>query len=161
MTETTAGGPAGLAARLKNDLKRSMKSKDDALRDAIRLIMSEYPRLTVPIVLEDGKKTTRPKRAEEITDDDVFGIIRGLVKSERTVLEARGEATSRYLEILGAYLPQTAGREEIEAWIREHVDVGGLKSPMQAMGPIMKHFGRRADGATVREVLSAIVSAGR
>lgn len=150
-----------LADRLKHDLKASMKNKDNAARDAIRMIMSEYPKLTVPIVLASGKKTTRPKNRDEITDDDILDIIRGLVKSEKTVLEAKGEMSSRYLEILSSYLPKMADKGEIEAWIHENVDLSAFKSPMQAMGPIMKHFGKLADGVMVKNILQEWASSGK
>ena len=35
--------------------------KDNAARDTLRQILSEFPNLTVAIVLESGKKTTRVK----------------------------------------------------------------------------------------------------
>ncbi len=139
--------------KLKADLKLALKNKDDAAKDAIRLIMAEYPKLTVPITLESGKKTTRLKKPEEITNDDVIGIIRGLVKSEKMVLELKGEAVSDYLTILESYLPKMASKEEIKAWIKENIDLSEFKSPNQAMGSIMKHFGKRADGALVKEIL--------
>ena len=145
------------AEKIRQDLKTAMRNKDAMVRDALRQVMSEYPSLTVPVQvkLEDGrtKDTTRLKRAEEITDEDVVGIIRKLVKSEKVVLEARQEKTSGYLQTLQAYLPQMATREEIENWIRENIDFAGFKSPMQAMGPIMKHFGKTADGNLVKQVL--------
>ncbi|MCF6290471.1 MAG: GatB/YqeY domain-containing protein [Desulfobacterales bacterium] len=153
-----SGKPVSLLARLKQDLKRAMLNKDAAGRDAIRQIMGEFPRLTVPIVLESGKKTTRCKGADEISDDDIIGIIRGLVKSEKTVLEIRGRDSSPYLEILEAYLPRMATREEIKAWIEANVDVTQFKNVMQAMGPVMKHFGRQADGRLVKEVLRDMAS---
>ena len=46
-----------------------------------------------------------------------------------------------------------AGREEISAWIEANIDFSQFKSPMQAMGPIMKHFGKQADGSQVKEIL--------
>jgi uncharacterized protein YqeY len=119
----------------------------------MRLIMAEFPKLTVPITLESGKKTTRLKKPEEITNDDIIGVIRGLVKSERIVLEAKKEKTSEYLQILESYLPKMASRAEIIAWIKENIDFSQYKNKMQAMGTIMKHFGKTADGKTVNEVL--------
>ena len=145
-----------LQAKLKQDLKAAMRSKDNSVRDAIRQIMAEYPGLTVPITLESGKKTTRPKKAEEITDDDIVDIIRKLVKSEKTVLEAKNQTSSDYLDVLTLYLPQMATTEEITAWIQTHLDLSQFKSPMQAMGPIMKHFGKRADGNTVKQLLQEL-----
>jgi uncharacterized protein YqeY len=142
-----------LLDKLKADLKQSMLNKDVAARSAIRQIMAEFPKLTVPITLESGKKSTRLKTNEEITDDDIVGIIQGLAKSERVVLEAKNEESSAYLDILKLYLPKMASREEIVAWIRENIDFSDFKNKMQAMGTIMKHFGKQADGKMVNEIL--------
>lgn len=145
--------PTALIDKLKADLKHAMLSKDAQARIAIRQIMAEFPKLTVPITLESGKKTSRPKKSEEINNDDIIGIIQGLVKSERIVLEAKQEESSEYLSILESYLPKMAASEEIVAWIKENVDFAEYKNKMQAMGSIMKHFGKQADGKIVSEIL--------
>ena len=145
--------PLSLLEKVKQDLKTAMLSKNQEARNAMRLIMAEFPKLTVPLTLESGKKTTRLKKPEEITDDDILGIINGLVKSEQTVLEIKKEATSEYLEILQAYLPKMVSREEIEAWVKENIDFSQYKNKMQAMGTIMKHFGKTADGKQVNQIL--------
>jgi uncharacterized protein YqeY len=145
--------PASLLDKLKADLKHSMLNKEVEARSAIRQIMAEFPKLTVPITLESGKKTTRLKTNEEITNDDIVGIIQGLVKSERVVLEVKNEESSDYLNILQLYLPKMASREEVIAWIRDNLDFSEYKNKMQAMGSIMKHFGKQADGKMVSEIL--------
>lgn len=145
--------PAPLLDKLKADLKQSMLNKDVAVRSAIRQIMAEFPKLTVPITLESGKKTTRPKTKEEITNDDIVGIIQGLIKSERMVLAAKKEDSSEYLGILQSYLPRMASREEITVWIEQNIDFSDYKNKMQAMKPIMEHFGKQADGKMVNEIL--------
>ncbi len=142
-----------LLEKLKADLKQSMLQKNVAARSAIRQIMAEFPKLTVPITLESGKESTRLKSGEEITDDDIIGIILGLAKSERLVLEAKDEDSSEYLEILKQYLPRMADREKVIAWIKENIDFSEYKNKMQAMGTIMKHFGKQADGKMVNEIL--------
>ena len=139
--------------KLKKDLKKAMLQKDSEVRNTMRQIMAEFPKLTVPLTLESGKKTTRLKKPEEITDDDILGIIKGLVKSEQTVLELKNEGTSEYLEILQSYLPATASRDEIVAWIKANIDFSQYKNKMQAMGPVMKHFGKLADGKQVNHIL--------
>jgi len=144
--------------KIKLDLKNAMLQKRNDVRDAIRVLMGEYPKLTVPITLESGKKTFRVKKPEEITDDDLLGIIRGLVKSEKSVLEMQKKESSPYLETLEAYLPRMAAREEILAWINDNIDFSAYKSPMQAMAPVMKHFGKLADGNTVKELLQELVN---
>ena len=142
-----------LLDKLKADLKQSMLNRDVVPRGAIRQIMAEFPKLTVPITLESGKKSTRLKTNEEITDDDIVGIIQGLAKSERMVLEAKNEESSDYLNILQLYLPKMASRAEIMAWISDNIDFSEYKNKMQAMGSIMKHFGKQADGKMVNQIL--------
>jgi hypothetical protein len=145
-----------LPEKIRRDLKTALRNKDHGVRDALRQIMAEYPGLTVPVQLKSGKKTTRPKKADEITDDDVLDIICRLVKSEKIVLEAKNEASSTYLRTLERYLPRMATREEITAWIRDNIDLAVCRSPMQAMGPIMKHFGKQAEGRLVKQVLQEL-----
>ena len=139
--------------KLKKDLKKAMLQKDPEVRNTMRQIMAEFPKLTVPLTLESGKKSTRLKKPEEISDDDILGIIKGLVKSEQTVLELKNEGASEYLEILQSYLPATASRDEIVAWIKANIDFSQYKNKMQAMGPVMKHFGKLADGKQVNQIL--------
>jgi uncharacterized protein YqeY len=146
--------PMSLLEKIKADLKTALRNKDSEVKGALRLIMAEFPKLTVPLTLESGKKTTRLKKPEEITDDDIIGIVRGLVKSEKTVLEAKQEETSEYLQILEVYLPKMASQAEIEEWISNNIDFSQFKNKMQAMGTIMKHFGKLADGQQVKDILS-------
>ena len=145
--------PLSLLDKVKQDLKTAMLTKNPEARNAMRLVMAEFPKLTVPLTLESGKKSTRLKKPEEITNDDIIGIINGLVKSEQTVLEAKKESTSEYLEILKAYLPAMVSREEIAVWIKDNIDFSQYKNKMQAMGTIMKHFGKTADGKQVNQIL--------
>ena len=145
--------PISLHEKLKQDLKTALLGRDSSAKDNIRMIMSEYPKLTVPLTLESGKKTTRLKKPEEITDDDILDIIRKLVKSEKTVLEFQKKESSHYLKMLELYLPKMASGQEIETWIKENIDLAGYNNPMQAMGHVMKHFGKLADGNLVKQIL--------
>ncbi len=147
------GMPVSLQAKLREDLKTAMRVHNVALRDAIRQVMSEFFRLTVPVVLEGGKKSTRPKKTEEITDDDILGIIQGLIKAEHVLLAAKKETSSEYLSMLEAYRPAQASAAEILAWVGANIDFSRYKNRMQAMGEVMKHFGKAADGKLVNQIL--------
>ena len=142
--------------KIKLDLRNSMLQKKNDIRDAIRVIMGEYPKLTVPIILQSGKKTSRVKKPEEITDDDLLGIIRGLAKSEKSVLELQKKESSPYLKVVESYLPKMVSSDEVKNWIDENIDFAEYKSPMQAMGTIMKHFGKLADGNMVKGLLQEL-----
>ena len=142
--------------KIRQDMKKAMVNKDTEVRDTMRLIIGAFPDLTVSITLETGKKTTRPKTAQEITDEDVMSIIRKFIKSEKIVLDLKKETGSSYLTLLESYLPRMANPEEIREWVRQNVDLSQFKSPVQAMGLVMKHFGKLADGNQVKEVLKGM-----
>lgn len=126
--------------KIKKDLMDAVKAKDVERREALRVVLGEFDR-------QDTK---------ELTDEEVVGVLKRLAKSERETLEIKGETDSGFLRIIGEYLPTTATDEEIAAFIRENIDFSSFKNKMQAMGPIMKHFGERADGHAVKRVLQSI-----
>ncbi|CAB5160780.1 hypothetical protein D3OALGA1CA_5573 [Olavius algarvensis associated proteobacterium Delta 3] len=127
-----------LQETLKQDLTAAMRERDDARKNTIRVIMGELGRQT--------KKT--------LSDEEIINIIKKLVKSETELLEKSGAAEeSGYLCILRSYLPRMADDEDIQHWITANIDFSRFKNKMQAMGPIMKHFGAAADGNRVKEIL--------
>jgi len=130
----------GLQEKIKSDLKESMKAKDAPRTSAIRVLIGEF-----------GRQGTK-----ELSDDQMVAIIRKMVKNERETLDKSGQATSDYLEILEAYLPRQASEDDIRAWVSANIDFGEFKNKMQAMRPIMAHFGATADGNTVKKVLETL-----
>jgi uncharacterized protein YqeY len=129
-----------LQEKIKSDLMDAIKAKDADRKEALRVVLGEFDR--------QGQKT--------LTDDEVAGVLRKLVKSERETLELKGESDSAFIRTIEAYLPTMATDEEIAAFINENIDFSGFKNKMQAMGPIMKHFGEKADGHAVKRVLESI-----
>jgi hypothetical protein len=124
---------------MKKDLMEAMKAKDADRKEVLRVIMGEFGR-------QDKK---------EISDADVIKIVKKLVKSEKEVLEHSGASEpSPFITIAESYLPQLAGEEEIRSWVSENIDFAQFNNKMQAMKPIMEHFGSNADGNLVKKVLS-------
>lgn len=131
-----------LQEQIKADLKAAMKAQDVAKKDALRVVIGEFGRLP----------------AKTLSDEDVLQVLKKLIKSEREVLQQQGQTEpSSYLRILEAYLPAMASEEEIRQWIKTNIDLSAYKNKMQAMGDIMRHFGRNADGNTVKKVLQTMV----
>lgn len=126
--------------QIKKDLMDAIKAKDVERREALRVVLGEFDR----------------QDAKELTEEDVVGVLRRLVKSERETLELKGESESGFIRVIEAYLPKQATDEEIAAYIQENIDFSEFKNKMQAMGPIMKHFGKTADGNAVKRVLQSI-----
>jgi uncharacterized protein YqeY len=130
-----------LQEQLKKDLAAAMKAKDEEKKSALRVIMGEFGR----------------QAQKEISDEDVVKIIKKLVKSEKEVLERSGsDPSNRFIEVAESYLPQMADEADVKAWIAENIDFSEYKNKMQAMRPIMQHFGANADGNMVKKVLSEL-----
>ena len=124
--------------QIKQDLTAAMKAKDVNKKDALRVIMGEFGRL-------DNK---------ELSDGEAIKILKKLMKSEKEVLEKRGDETeSDFIKVVENYLPTMATEAEIKMWVEQNIDFAEFKSKMQAMSLIMKHFGAKADGNTVKKIL--------
>ena len=127
-----------LQAQIKKDLPSAIKVKDDVKKDTLRVVLGELGR--------SDKK--------ELSDDEVIKVLRKLIKSEKEVLEKKGDdSDSEYIRIIESYLPKMATDEEVKTWVEQNIDFSQFKSKMQAMGLIMKHFGSLADGNMVRKIL--------
>jgi uncharacterized protein YqeY len=127
--------------KIKSDLKRAMLSRDSARCDALRMIIGEIPRLNL-------------KADQEPTDEQIFDIIKKLIKSELIVLEYSGQDTSEYVDILEEYIPTMMSEKQILNWIEENVDLNKFNPKVKAMRIIMKSLKGKADGALVRGLLS-------
>lgn len=126
-----------LQLKLKNELKESIKSKNEILKNTIRLIMGEMAR----------------QNKKEFSDDEIISIIKKMIKNEKETNLAKKQDTSEYLEILETFLPKQVSQDMIINWIKTNIDFSQYKNKMQAMGPIMKHFGSTADGNVVKNIL--------
>jgi uncharacterized protein len=127
-----------LQRQMKKDLSAAIKAKEEKKKDALRVILGEFGRL--------DKK--------EISDDEIVKILKKLMKSEKEVLEQKGEAAdSEFIKVIENYLPKMATEEEIAAWIHQNIDFSQFKNKMQAMSLIMKHFGATADGNFVKTII--------
>ena len=133
--------------KIRHDMKSAMIKKDTAVRDTMRLIMGDFPSLTVPITMESGKKTTRVKKPEEITDDDLLNIIRKFVKSEKAVRKAE----QKVKRTLAASLRLKKGSEVVPIEIKSNVFRPGRKEPLIL---VQKREARLAARTEVQEIIS-------
>ena len=127
-----------LQEKLKNDLKGAMKEKRETVKSTLRVVLGELGR----------------SEKKEHSDEEVVRVLKKLVKSEKELLEKKGETDSEFITIIESYLPKMATDDEIKAWIAANVDFSKYKNKMQAMGEIMKHYGPEADGNAVKKVLA-------
>ena len=130
-----------LQEQIKKDLTLAMKEKNEEKKETLRVVLGEFGR----------------QEKKELTDEEAVKVLQKLIKSEKETLEKKGLAeNSTFIQIIEHYLPKLATDEEIKEWIHQHIDLSEFKNKMQAMGPIMKHFGPRADGNTVKQILQKL-----
>lgn len=145
-----------LKEQINNDIKTAMKEKNNATRDALRLLSSAFKQVEV-----DERK--------ELSDDDIIKIIQKQVKQ-------RNEAMSQYKEagrddlyekeaaeaaIFETYLPRQLGDDELEAAIRAIIAETGaasMKEIGKVMGAASKALGAQADGKRINECAKKLLS---
>ena len=131
-----------LQTALRHDIKVSIRQRDSASTEALKVILGELQR----------------SPTKEISHDAEIKILKKLEKNEEEMLERTGVTEpSLYLKLVRMYLPQMADSSEIECWIKERIDFSTLKNPMQAVGIVMKEFGARADGKLVKELVQEML----
>ena len=129
-----------LQERIKKDLMAAMKAQDAETMAALRVVMGEFGRMP----------------SKTLADGEVVKILKKLQKSEQEVLARQGRTEgSRFIAVLEQYLPQMVSEADIEDWIKANIDFARYKNKMQAMGEIMGHFGERADGRQVKDILQS------
>ncbi len=126
-----------LQESLREELTAAMKARDTERTGAIRILMGEFAR--------------QPEKV--LNDEQVIAIVKKLIKSERELLAAQKQESSSFLTIMEEYLPKQASEKEIFAWVEENIDFSAFASRMQAMKPIMHHFGSAVNGNAVKKVL--------
>jgi len=117
-----------------------MLARDAARISALRVLIGEFQR----------------QETKVLSDQEALAVIRQLIKAENETMAKSGAKASAYLEVLESYMPQAASEEEIRAWIIANVSLAEYGNKMQAMKPIMAHFGGLADGNLVRRILESL-----
>lgn len=145
-----------LREQINNDIKTAMKAKDNAVRDALRLLSSAMKQIEV-----DERK--------ELTDEDVIKIIQKQVKQRydaMTQYKSAGredlyEQEASEALIFEAYLPKQLSDDELESALRAIIaEVGAttLKEIGKIMGAASKTLGAQADGKRINECAKKLLS---
>jgi uncharacterized protein len=140
---------AALKDRLRGDLTKAMKARDEVRTRTLRMALTSITREEVA-----------GASARELSDDEVVKVLTREAKRRREAAEAFAaagrdeQAAAERAEgaILDGYLPAQLSDEEIAAMVAAVIDETGA-SGMAAMGQVMKvltpRVAGRADGARV------------
>ena len=136
------------------DLTASMKAQDAPRTSTLRMVKAAVMNREI-------------EKGSELDDDEMTKLLRSLVKQRRDSVEqyekgGRPELADKEkteIEVIEAYLPQAASREEIDIAVAATIAETGASS-MKDMGRVMKAVqtalsGKNADGRTVSEIVKA------
>jgi len=148
---------------LAEDLKTAMRAGDEVRKSTLRLLLTAITRAEVPG--EDDPGAGR----QTLDDNQVIAVLAAQAKQRRQSIDAFKKAgredlvriEQAELDVLQTYLPAQLSREEIAAEARKAVDETGASSPAdkgKVMPVLMKRLGDRADGRTVNEVVTELLS---
>jgi uncharacterized protein YqeY len=143
-----------LKERIVSDLTASMKAKDAPRTSTLRMVKAAVMNREI-------------EKHGELDDEEMSKLLRSLVKQRRDSVEqyekgGRQELADKEkteIDVIEAYLPQAASREEIENAVAAAMGETGANS-MKDMGRVMKAVqtalaGKNADGRTVSEIVKA------
>jgi uncharacterized protein len=143
-----------LSEKIIADLTTSMKAQDASRTSTLRMVKAAMMNRQI-------------EKGGQLDDEEVSKLLRSLVKQRRDSIEQYEKAGRQELadkeaaeiEVIDAYLPQAASREEIEAAVVAAMAETGASS-MKDMGKVMKAaqsglVGKNADGKLVSEIVKA------
>ncbi len=139
-----------LVDSIKEDLKSAMLSKNNFLRDTLRLVTSEIKRFEV-----DNRKNP--------SVEEVIAILKKMAKQRKDSInqyrsggrEDLAEIEVKELEVIEQYLPQSFSGEELKKSIQQIINENGFSS-MRDMGNLMKILKSQHPNAEMSEASSFI-----
>ena len=145
---------------LKSQIVEAMKAHEAVRLSVLRGLVSNCTNELL---------TLKRKPTDELTDEEVLGVIKRGVKQRKDSIEqfTKGgrmdlvESEKAELVILEAYLPQTMSEEEVmtvaKTKMAEMKNIDKSKTGM-FMGLLMKELKGKADGDTVKAVVDKLSS---
>lgn len=150
------GGNKMLKEKLLEDLKMSMKEKNEVRKNAVQMVRAAILQVEKDngVTLEDEKIVQiiakEVKKRKDSLDD--------YIKGGRQDIVAQVEEE---ISILSEYLPKQLSKEEIEKIVKEIIEQVGATS-MKDMGKVMKEakekIGASADGKAINEVVKELLA---
>ena len=143
-----------LKEQIISDMTASMKAQDAKRTSTLRMVKAAMMNREI-------------EKGGQLEDEEMSKLLRSMVKQRRDSIEqyekgARQDLADKEkaeIDIIEAYLPQAASREEIESAVAAAISEVGANS-MKDMGKVMKATqatlsGKNADGKTVSEIVKA------
>lgn len=142
----------GLREQVLEDIKNAMKSKEADRLSAIRMLQAAIKYREIEL------------RPNAITDQDILGVVKKLVKQRRDSIEEFTKANRTdlvdkekfELSVLETYMPAQMSNDQIAAVVDEVIKSSGATSVKQ-MGGVIKEVMAKTGGLADGKVISDLV----
>lgn len=145
-----------LKEKLLEDLKNSMKEKNEIRKNTIQMV-----RAAILQVEKDNAVTLEDNKIVEIIAKEVKKRKDSLSDYEKSGRQDLLNQINEEIEILSEYLPEQLSKEQIQEIVKEIIAKTGATS-MKDMGIVMKaskeKMGASADGKTINEVVKELLA---
>ncbi len=142
--------------KIDEDLKKALKGGDKLKVTVLRGLKSDI-------------KYRQIDKGEELTEDDVLGVLQGAAKKRRDSIEQFKlgkrddlvDKESTELDIIKGYLPEQLSEDKIRELIAESIKETGADSPKMiglVMKDLMPKIKGKADGKLVNKLVSEMLS---
>ena len=124
-----------LKKQIDEKLNQALKSKDKSIYPTLRLVVS---------AIKDAEIAARTKGQKEMSDSDIMGILKKMIKQRNESCEVYKKAgrkellenETKEIEVISIFLPKQLSDEETKKLCQEAIKSSGASS-MKDMGKVM------------------------
>ena len=148
-----------LKSKIEEKLNQSLKNKDKNLYPTLRLIVS---------AIKDAVIANRTKEKKDITDQDITGLLKKMVKQRNESCEVYRkagrtellESETKEIEIISSFLPKQLSEEETKKICEEiikKIGASSIKDMGKVMGELKKTHANVLDFSKVGSILKTVL----
>ena len=149
-----------LQNQIEEKLNQSLKNKDKSLYPTLRLIVS---------AIKDAVIANRGKDSKELTDQDIMGLLKKMVKQRNESCEVYKKAgreelfasETKEIEIISSFLPKQLSEEETKKICEDvikKVGAASIKDMGKVMGELKKTHADVLDFSKVGSIIKTILN---
>lgn len=143
-----------LREQIMNDIKESMRAKDMAKLNALRMVQSAFKNREIEL------------RPEAMSEEEHIAVLKKLAKQRKESIEQYKaanrqdlvDAEAAELKLLEQYLPAQMSPEQVEKIVIEVIAAVGATT-VKEMGAVMKEVQARTSGTADNKLVSEIIKA--
>ena len=143
-----------LRDQIMNDIKDSMRAKDMAKLNALRMVQSAFKNREIEL------------RPEPMSEEEHIAVLKKLAKQRKESIEQYqaanrqdlADAEAAELKLLEQYLPAQMSKEQVEKIVAEVIAAVGATT-VKEMGAVMKEVQARTSGTADNKLVSEIIKA--